>query len=232
MSFDAYVKEVQIILIQLPDMAEADKVEHFINGLKSQTKKWVNFLTPKTLHDAIYIVTNFERSHYGEQDSENPVKRKKFNNNNNNAKNMLYNNNRDYSNKPINNNNNNSSFNRPLIKCNYCNRNGHLEKDCFKKKKTQPPMTPNRKDERKDTKFNQIYYQRERKVKDDSKLNDKRITINSVIKEKKSEELFVVIGKINNKEAKILIDTVSNKNFISRKMVKKIGVKPRRRMTR
>ena len=140
----------------------------------------------------------------------------------------MHNNNRDYSNKPINNNNNNSSFNRPLIKCNYCNRNGHLEKDCFKKKKTQPPMTPNRKDERKDTKFNQIYCLRERKVKDDSKINDKRITINSVIEEKKSEELFVVIGKINNKEAKILIDTGSNKNFISRKMVKKIGVKPQK----
>ncbi len=62
---DVYIKEMRLILMQLPDMSEKDKIEHFIDGLKTKTQQWIRYERAQTLEEAIEYATSFERSFFG-----------------------------------------------------------------------------------------------------------------------------------------------------------------------
>ena len=44
-NIDTYVNEMRLLLAQINDMTETDKIENFINGLKSKTQGWVRYET-------------------------------------------------------------------------------------------------------------------------------------------------------------------------------------------
>ena len=52
-SVTEYASKFQSLLNRIPDMAEADQIEYFINGLRSQIQRDVVIQDPKTLQDAM-----------------------------------------------------------------------------------------------------------------------------------------------------------------------------------
>ncbi len=67
---DVYIKEIRLILMQLPDMSELDKIEYFIDGLKPKTQKWIRYERAQTLEQAIEYATSYERSFFGSKPKE------------------------------------------------------------------------------------------------------------------------------------------------------------------
>jgi hypothetical protein len=128
-SLDDYVNEIRMLLLQLDSMAERDKIECFLNGLKENTKKWVRFLRPTTLEESIGYAISYDRSYYGEAIEVNEkVGKKKFKNS---------------SSASFKNDNATTSNNRTAGKvksniiCYACGETGHYKSKCPNRKKKE-----------------------------------------------------------------------------------------------
>lgn len=63
-SVDDYVKDFRRLMAQIHVMHALDQVDHFCEGLKSETKKEVMYLRCATLADAIAAAQAYERTHF------------------------------------------------------------------------------------------------------------------------------------------------------------------------
>jgi len=57
-SITEYVLHFRTLVGQLEDMSEADRIDHFIAGLRSRTRAEVNYRGPETLENAIHLYNN------------------------------------------------------------------------------------------------------------------------------------------------------------------------------
>ncbi|POM78409.1 LOW QUALITY PROTEIN: hypothetical protein PHPALM_4059 [Phytophthora palmivora] len=72
-SVEAYVKDFRRIMAQIHGMHALDQVDHFCEGLKSETKKEVMYLRCSTLAEAIAAAQAYERTHFGSDRSRHPT---------------------------------------------------------------------------------------------------------------------------------------------------------------
>ncbi|GMF15635.1 unnamed protein product [Phytophthora fragariaefolia] len=63
-SVDDFVKDFRRLMAQIHGMHPLDQVDHFCEGLKSETKKEVMYLRCATLADAIAAAQAYERTHF------------------------------------------------------------------------------------------------------------------------------------------------------------------------
>ncbi|POM66445.1 Hypothetical protein PHPALM_17694 [Phytophthora palmivora] len=63
-SVDDFVKDFRRVMAQIQCMHPLDQVDHFCEGLKSETKKEVMYLRCATLADAIAAAQAYERTHF------------------------------------------------------------------------------------------------------------------------------------------------------------------------
>ncbi|KAJ0398062.1 hypothetical protein ATCC90586_001664 [Pythium insidiosum] len=73
---DDYVARFRKIIAQVREMSQLDKVDRFVEGLKPETKKEVNYLRCTTLTEAIAAAQAYERDHFG---GERPPRRPRSN---------------------------------------------------------------------------------------------------------------------------------------------------------
>ncbi|ETN10682.1 hypothetical protein PPTG_22679 [Phytophthora nicotianae INRA-310] len=62
---EEYVSRFRKIIAQVRDMSALVKVDHFIMGLKPETRKEVNYLNRNSLNAAISAAQAYERAHFG-----------------------------------------------------------------------------------------------------------------------------------------------------------------------
>ncbi|ETO83702.1 hypothetical protein F444_02319 [Phytophthora nicotianae P1976] len=62
---EEYVSRFRKIITQIRDMSALDKVDHFITGLKPDTRKEVDYLNCNSLKTAISAAQAYERAHFG-----------------------------------------------------------------------------------------------------------------------------------------------------------------------
>ncbi|POM60494.1 hypothetical protein PHPALM_30651 [Phytophthora palmivora] len=72
-SVDDYVKDFRRLMAQIHGMHALDRVDHFGEGLKSETKKEVMYLRCSTLAEAIATAQAYERTHFGSDRSRHPT---------------------------------------------------------------------------------------------------------------------------------------------------------------
>lgn len=65
-SVQDYVFRFRSIMGQITDMAELDKIDHFINGLRPMTASEVKYRCPETLADAIEVAIMFDSARFTE----------------------------------------------------------------------------------------------------------------------------------------------------------------------
>ena len=58
---------MRLLLAQINDMTETDKIEKFINGLKSNTQGWVRYEKPSYVEEAVEYAVSYERSFFKER---------------------------------------------------------------------------------------------------------------------------------------------------------------------
>ena len=64
-SVQEYVFEFRNLMGQIEQMHELDQIQHFVEGLKAQTRAKVNYKAPPTLEEAIRIAVNYDSAMYG-----------------------------------------------------------------------------------------------------------------------------------------------------------------------
>ncbi|KAI9984517.1 hypothetical protein PInf_005875 [Phytophthora infestans] len=62
---EEYVSRFRKIITQARDMSALDKVDHFIMGLKPETRKEVDYLNCNSLRAAVSAAQAYERAHFG-----------------------------------------------------------------------------------------------------------------------------------------------------------------------
>jgi hypothetical protein len=60
-SINDYVKEFRLLVLQINDMAEVDKIRAFTRGLKGKTAAYTRLEQPQTIESAIHIAITHER---------------------------------------------------------------------------------------------------------------------------------------------------------------------------
>ncbi len=190
-NIDAYVNEMRLILNQITDMSETDKVLSFIRGLKPATQSKVIFLKPKTLEAAIEIAIDYDFAKFRKNQllmtsSEN--KKAKG---------------RDKKVKVVNSNN-------KVVECYRCHKKGHYSRDCHVNLESKP--------ESKQIDSKQIVSNDKNKLNKNGKLNELNVIESDV------NDCFVITGKINNRDAKLLIDTGANYNHVKPSLLKELGI--------
>ena len=63
-SIDEYVAQFRQLMAQIREMSELDKVDRFVDGLKPETRKEINYLRCATLSEAISAAQAYERTHF------------------------------------------------------------------------------------------------------------------------------------------------------------------------
>jgi hypothetical protein len=66
-SIDDYVARFRKIIAQVREMSQLDKVDRFVDGLKPDTRKEVNYQRCTTLREAISCAQAYERTHFERQ---------------------------------------------------------------------------------------------------------------------------------------------------------------------
>ena len=115
-----YILQFQDIMSQITQMNEDDKISYFIKGLKARSRSEISFRAPKLLNEAINMAIQFEQAN-----NYSPVSFKSSS-----STNILP---RDES-SPMEISTMQVKERRRQIECFYCQKLGHIEKDCRKKK--------------------------------------------------------------------------------------------------
>ncbi len=108
------------------------------------------------------------------------------------------------------------------VECHYCHRTGHYSNECKKKERDRKE---NKQVKNTDNLKNTERFDDRKKEIQNVLVNQEKVSRNNL---DEMENVFIVSGKLNNMDARILIDTGANTNIVSQHFVKKLGVVPRR----
>ena len=123
---EEYIASFRMIMNQIENISDVDKIHKFTCGLANKTKAYVNLNNPDSLDKAIELAMNYDRNMFGTSD---PVNVNFIKQNSNRYKNKYYKDFR-YKNNGLPDRANSQSANRTDIKCHNCNGYGHIAKFC------------------------------------------------------------------------------------------------------
>ncbi|KAF1314306.1 Retroelement pol polyprotein, partial [Globisporangium splendens] len=222
---DDYVSRFRHVITQVQEMSELDKIMHFVRGLAPAIRTEVRYRRCSTLSEAITLALDYDRSHRRSADggrSHSEPRYRRFDNRQyqlNGASPMEVDNVRVLGREEC--------LRQRL--CFNCNRPGHRASECRAPRQQRQVSTPQ-------TMRNSRYQRPTQRARRSSPMVEHNLAtmdevdypivfdnaeLNAVEITRKSN-LFVVDGRVDGNDVRILIDSGASTNLIQRGLVKKV----------
>ena len=230
-----YVFEYQSLMLEIPDMSEADRLDRFVRGLKSRTKQEVDGRDPATLMEAIKIAERFDANTYVKPVQ--PRISQPFRNNIPKPDYMELDaiiKNRSLTEAE-------KEYLRKIGGCFYCRERGHRASECLKRNKLNSINSINRIEYLNNNPVNNLnsVVENTLEIKNDkfaqyirpihaklNPLNNISNIYSSAIHQQSKYNLLQIEGRILGFSLNILIDSGASNNFLSIDIVRKLNLNP------